>query len=384
MKIKLFILFILLTICSKAVSSQVTIRELVKKNDTVSAKPPTYDSLKDWHGQYYEKNRDYKQYIGLEIYIPPMSKAEESKDWGQITLFSNKPETIGGVLTSIYKPYIVDKLPDVKEFCSNPEEIRNKYYTILNVIDNSKDFWKSGVITNEIKGKFDNVNDPFLYGLMLRDNDTKDTLYYFFSGDGNFQTLGVLVPFFAKQKELYDGKRLVFTYSSYVDYTDVLTGKRVMVQPDSKWTCEVSLLKDYDYKLCYVLRNQLNETIVIRLDGNETLKKKEFILEEIYKKEQKESAANDKKYEKERIDKDRKITADHRIECIQRYGQYNGVLIAQGKVRIGMSSEMCKTAWGNPFDSHKTIVENAIFEDWHYGWGKSLHFENGILNMIEE
>ena len=74
----------------------------------------------------------------------------------------------------------------------------------------------------------------------------------------------------------------------------------------------------------------------------------------------------------------------HKVECINLFGQQNGTLIAQGNVKINMTIDMCRYAWGNPLWSNKTTTEYRTVEDWYYGLGYSLHFENGLLKRIEE
>jgi len=70
-------------------------------------------------------------------------------------------------------------------------------------------------------------------------------------------------------------------------------------------------------------------------------------------------------------------------EIIQRYGQEMGTIIANGKVRIGMTKKMCIDAWGNSIISNKTITEEGTFERLQYGSGV-LYFTNGVLKRIEQ
>ena len=70
--------------------------------------------------------------------------------------------------------------------------------------------------------------------------------------------------------------------------------------------------------------------------------------------------------------------------CIQRFGEVNGNLIFQGKVKIGMTKEMCETAWGKSLWSSKTTTEHGTIEILYYGYGYSLYFDNGILKIINE
>jgi len=59
-------------------------------------------------------------------------------------------------------------------------------------------------------------------------------------------------------------------------------------------------------------------------------------------------------------------------------------IIAEGKVRIGMDMEQCKTAWGKPSDINNTIFAHGTHTQWCYGeyCSSSLYFNNGILTAI--
>jgi len=73
----------------------------------------------------------------------------------------------------------------------------------------------------------------------------------------------------------------------------------------------------------------------------------------------------------------------HREEIIEKYGQEIGTIIANGKVRIGMTKQMCIDSWGNSIISNKTTTEEGTFERIQYGSGV-LYFTNGVLKRIEQ
>ncbi len=58
-------------------------------------------------------------------------------------------------------------------------------------------------------------------------------------------------------------------------------------------------------------------------------------------------------------------------------------LIADGKVSVGMTSEQAIAAWGKPDDINKTIYSSGVHEQWVYGIGSYLYFEDGILTTIQ-
>lgn len=72
-----------------------------------------------------------------------------------------------------------------------------------------------------------------------------------------------------------------------------------------------------------------------------------------------------------------------KLELAQKYGVSIADLIIQGKVQIGMTQEMCKEAWGNPYNINRTIGEFGTYEQWVYGSGQYLYFENSKLITIQ-
>lgn len=68
---------------------------------------------------------------------------------------------------------------------------------------------------------------------------------------------------------------------------------------------------------------------------------------------------------------------------IAKYGQRNGLLILEGKVRIGFSKAMCEEAWGKPQDINRSTGSWGVHEQWCYSDGSYLYFENGKLTSIQ-
>ena len=68
---------------------------------------------------------------------------------------------------------------------------------------------------------------------------------------------------------------------------------------------------------------------------------------------------------------------------IKKYGKEDGTIIANNKVRIGMTKEMCKDSWGKPNSINSTTSAYGTREQWVYVGGNYLYFENGILTTIQ-
>lgn len=86
-----------------------------------------------------------------------------------------------------------------------------------------------------------------------------------------------------------------------------------------------------------------------------------------------------------RDEKDSQRKADYakrEAAMIKKYGRRKGVLIAQGRVAIGFSKQMCLDSWGNPKTIHTTTTKYGVNEQWVYPNGY-LYFENGSLSAIQ-
>ena len=74
------------------------------------------------------------------------------------------------------------------------------------------------------------------------------------------------------------------------------------------------------------------------------------------------------------------------LKLAEKYKRKFGVtiynLIMKGKVRIGMSKEMCRISWGEPNDINSTISSGRNSEQWVYD-ENYLYFDNGILKTIQ-
>ena len=91
-----------------------------------------------------------------------------------------------------------------------------------------------------------------------------------------------------------------------------------------------------------------------------------------------------KREEEKKLIVKQKETKDHLVYCVNKYGETLGNIIANGRIRLGMTKEMCITAWGEPYNINKTIESSGTYEIWNYGWQKFLNFTNGVLVKINE
>lgn len=73
-----------------------------------------------------------------------------------------------------------------------------------------------------------------------------------------------------------------------------------------------------------------------------------------------------------------------RKDLIAKYGETDGNNIANHKVTLGMTKEMCEEAWGIWHETYTTIREGVTTEFWVYDYKTYLYFVNGKLTQIDK
>lgn len=79
------------------------------------------------------------------------------------------------------------------------------------------------------------------------------------------------------------------------------------------------------------------------------------------------------------------ITARNKrkADLTSKYGTSNASLILQGKIKIGMTKNMCRESWGEPDNINKTISEYGTTEQWVHGFSYVYFDENGKITTIQ-
>ncbi len=74
--------------------------------------------------------------------------------------------------------------------------------------------------------------------------------------------------------------------------------------------------------------------------------------------------------------------AKRKQELRTRYGNEFGNLIANSKVALGMTPEMCRQAWGTPLQMFNTIDATGKYTVWKYNFKTCIYFYNGKVIKI--
>lgn len=196
-----------------------------------------------------------------------------------------------------------------------------------------------------------------------------------YSYNGRLESRGTLSPsnfiilgYFDKTKKRVVGKKLVNRYEN----NQPLYGRTPIVYnlsdgsplksipKDNIWeVIDFTFVDTKSYKgMSYILSSDSIQNAFCRASDNE------FIPYETYIEEKAKREAWER-------------------NMIKQYGKVNGKLIIEGKVKLGFTKKMCEEAWGYPSDINKSTGSWGVHEQWVYGGGSYLYFENGRLTSID-
>lgn len=69
---------------------------------------------------------------------------------------------------------------------------------------------------------------------------------------------------------------------------------------------------------------------------------------------------------------------------VKRYGKTTTDILLRHEVRLGMSTDMCEIAWGQPLVKLYSITTAGKVETWRYAYRQWLRFTNGALSSYSE
>lgn len=178
----------------------------------------------------------------------------------------------------------------------------------------------------------------------------------------------IIVGYFDKLKERSRGKKFVNKYTdnhSLLGMSDVIfklsDGNPLASIPENHiWeVTDVAFVQTDNYTgISYILSSPTIKDVFCRVGTSDLQPYEEFVAEQ-------------------------KRTKDWENSMIRKYGRTNGNLIIQGKVKIGFTKQMCKDAWGEPQSINTSTRTWGTHEQWVYGLGSYLYFENGKLTSID-
>ena len=303
---------------------QITTTKVAPKVEVINNNP--YDSLNNF---LYE---DVDKYVGQEFYLK--GKEKLSREFG-------------------YEGFILDytdnELFDQKNiyyctsdhFCSIYDSLAGKYFKVLGAIKHPK----------AAENKY--FYDKKCY-LKLQEKVSNDIVYYAYDCESKYYFPFIVVGYFIKLKQTQIGKKFVVRGKNWYSdgaMTDMNTGIPVTNFEAGKiWKCVDVTIEEKRYQLSLIIQNEKGEQIPLSADN----------------------ATNDYcVFEATRAERLKK-----------RFGSENWQTILEGKVKIGMTKEMCLLSWGTPDKINETITAGKNSQQWVY-YNGYIYLTNGIVTSIQ-
>jgi len=305
---------------------QITTTKIIDKSQNLET--IKYDSVNNFlHKNVY-------QYIGQELYLKGKSENDRKPRDGYVDFYTEYKKNFDNI---VYK-CCGDTVFKIR---SKYSELAGKYFKVVDVIKHPK--------ANEM---------PSLYGdkyyLKLIEKSSQDTLFYEYYTKSEYNFPFIVVGYFEKLKSIAIGKKFVFS-SNRIDTkkTDISTGNPIVSKLGETWECVDVTIDEKEFDLSLVLKDGIGQKMIY--DYKITTDPETWV--GIY-------------------------TLNHAIKYKNQFGLdiWNTILL--GKVKIGMTKEMCKLSWGEPQKINETITSKSKSEQWVYS-DNYLYFANNKVIAIQ-
>lgn len=266
-----------------------------------------YDSTANFPG------KNIQQYTGQELYLKGLEKSSQSYGYSGFILKYKKDDDLLNDEKNIYKPN--------DNYSSRYEDLAGKYFQVLEVIKHPK-----------AKRNTENYGDD--YYLKLQEKSSGDIMYYKYNADSEYTFPFITTGFFIKEKQLLNGKEYVISDDILKMSRNLATGKTLTFTTGQTWKCIDLTIDNTNSELSLILQNKggIKTAIPYSILKNEGIKK-------IY-------------------------TASEASTLTKKYNSNNFRRILQNKIRVGMTKEMTRLAWGEP-----TEIKEGKTEQWIYPAG---------------
>ncbi|SBV94424.1 hypothetical protein [uncultured Dysgonomonas sp.] len=268
-----------------------------------------YDSTANFLG------KNAMGYTGQELYLKGLDKSSQSFGYSGFILKYKKDDDLLNDEKNIYKPN--------DNYNSRYEDLAGKYFHVIEVIRHPKS-------KTEVK----DYSDEFY--LKLQELSSGDIMYYKYSAESEYTFPFIVKGFFEKQKELLTGKEYVISDDILRMSRNLVTSKSLTFTTGQTWKCTDVTMDNTTNELSLVLQNAKGIKTVVPYSvtlNNESIKK-------VY-------------------------TTAEASALTRKYNANNFRRILQNKIRVGMTKEMTRLAWGEPTE----IKESGNTEQWFYPAG---------------
>ncbi|MDU1892470.1 MAG: hypothetical protein E6767_17435 [Dysgonomonas sp.] len=261
-----------------------------------------YDSMKNF------LHKNIEVYKGQELYLRGLDKSSQSYGYSGFILKYKNDDALLNDEKNIYKPN--------DNYNSRYEDLVGRYFNVLDVIRHA------------------NTNNE--YYLKLQELSSGDIVYYKYDTNSEFTFPFIVRGFLEKQKQLLIAKEYVIADDILKVSRNLVTGKGIVFTTGDKWTCTDITIDNRANELVLVLQNKGGVKITVPY-----------------------STLTDEGIKKI-------FTADEATTLTRKYNVNNFRRILQNKIRVGMTKEMTRMAWGEPTQINQAGTNK---EQWIYPAG---------------
>lgn len=293
---------------------------LYAQNDGAGVNVLPYDSTVNFFGE------DVQKYIGQELYLKGLSKSSQPYGYSGFILKYKKNDDLLNDEKNIYKP-------NGANYTSRYEDLAGKYFQVLDVIKHT--------------GKKGNGTQDESVFFKLQEKSNGDILYYNYNPNSEYTFPFILTGFFLKEKERLIGQDFVVTDDVLRMSRNIVSGKALIFTTGQIWKCiDFDVNEDGELSLLLQSSGGIKTSIPYALlNNNEGIRK-------VY-------------------------TATEASLMKKKYNENNYRRILQNKVRVGMTKEMTRLAWGEPIE---IVLESGKKENWVYPSGSLLFNGDKIIS----
>lgn len=291
---------------------QITISKTAHKAEEKTIVP--YDSTKNYLGVL-----NVESYIGQLLYVK--EKPEAWRTLGYDHFFTKKD----GVMyhgEDIYKK-------DGDSYHSRYEDLAGKYFYVLEVCRSQENIYK------------------YVFHLQNRDN-ANDKCWYEYDPDHEWNFPFITISHFNWLKNKI-GTKIIIDYwindskevRMPIGEFDFHTGAKITFNPSDAWEIQDVTILDEDFDLVYIISNGKGATSTIKIE----------------------------------VSNSRSITQKEYLNLCAKHGKQMVETARQGKIKVGMHSELVIYAWGEP-----THINRSSYgpDQWCYD-GDYVYIERGFV-----
>ncbi|MBD8390010.1 hypothetical protein [Dysgonomonas sp. BGC7] len=253
-------------------------------------------------------------YTGQELFLMGLDKPSQAYGYSGFILKYKKDDGLLNDEKNIYKSN--------DNYNSRYEDLAHKYFHVLEVIKHPK-------------GKQGEVSTNTDFYLKLQELTSGDIVYYKYDVNAEYTFPFIVRGYFEKQRQLFTGNVYVLSDSELKMSRNIVTGKAITPITGQKWKCTDVNIDNSTNELSLILQNPGGVKIsvpfsILKAEGIKTI-----------------------------------YTESEADSYTKQFNQNNFRRILQNKIRVGMTKEMTRLAWGEPTD----ITTKGATELWSYPAG---------------